>query len=284
MALVSAQCTRTPSAPQAPFDQLPSRIARDGSIPAPQKVLLLILNGHAWGAAVTCYPSTATLAAAVGLSEKHTARLLADLERRGLIRRRRADNATGREFVLLWKIARTPSAPMRAKGTAPARSEADSSERSKKIARCAGPKKPARPPCLAPGTNGSDRPWVRPTREAASESDLIELRRWLAGSDPVKRRCAEAVLGIGASSSSGFAGISSGQTPENNVPGIPPSAHSDHVAASEPLDQGFGGIRSRVSRPLAETSRAPSRSYPRYPTASFPRIRMDSEQQESSLG
>jgi hypothetical protein len=75
------------------------------------RLVLMAINGHAFGEKDTAYPSYATLARKVGRSAGHVRRVVYDLVRAGTLGRRRARNGTGWEFVLPWKAAKAPPQP-----------------------------------------------------------------------------------------------------------------------------------------------------------------------------
>ena len=87
----------------APYDALPAWLARDPALSPGEKLLLLVLSGHAWGDTFVCWPSTRALARDLGRTAATVRRLVHRLERRGLVRTRPGTHGTRREFVLAWK-------------------------------------------------------------------------------------------------------------------------------------------------------------------------------------
>jgi hypothetical protein len=90
-------------APKVSRDELPSGISRDPTITPAEKILLLVIAGHAWGDRDEAWPSNKTLAAAVGRHPDQIRKVIRRLEAKGLIARRSGDNRTGRTFFLPWK-------------------------------------------------------------------------------------------------------------------------------------------------------------------------------------
>jgi hypothetical protein len=168
-----------PRKPQ-PFASLPSFIVDDPTIHPTSKAILLVLASHAWGGKDTAWPSTATIAAKVGVCSGHLRRRLAELERRGLIRREPdPSNRTGRLFRLLWRSP--PPAPALAPPQAPARTEADESQGKKKE---------------RPGRDGQGMPTLSgdQTSEFASPEDLALFEEWCRSPDVNLARLGRAAL------------------------------------------------------------------------------------------
>jgi hypothetical protein len=129
---VSVDCTRRESGRKAPpppgrkpYSSLPDPLRDDPTIPPAAKSLLLILAGFAWGARPACWPSDRTLGARLGRSIPTVRRWLAWLAGRGLIARYPADNATGREIALPWKLGIGAGRPSVENERPPVRNRAD---------------------------------------------------------------------------------------------------------------------------------------------------------------
>ena len=87
------------------FIMMPRAICDDPSLTPTERVLLTILTGYAFGDKPECYPSTATLAKKLGRHRDHVRRMIRGLQARGYLVRRQADNRTGREILLGWRLA-----------------------------------------------------------------------------------------------------------------------------------------------------------------------------------
>src|SRR5690242_15332801 len=95
------------------------------------RLVLRVVADFAYGDKDTCWPSNGRIAARVGRSVGHVRRLLATLDRLGLVERRPRADGAGREFLLPWKAgaqgaragAAPPCPPARAPGCPPARAE-----------------------------------------------------------------------------------------------------------------------------------------------------------------
>lgn len=99
---VSALST-PPSIPFPPKKSVHEVLPGSGLKPL-SRALLLLLDSYAWGDKDRCWPSVATLAQQLEVSERCVQKHLAELKARGLISEvLTSSNRTGRELVLVWK-------------------------------------------------------------------------------------------------------------------------------------------------------------------------------------
>jgi len=157
-----------------PFAALPHDIAGRPDVTPTDKAVLLALLFWARDKAV-CWPSDASIGSRIGRCPGTVQRALRRLESLGLIERRRADNVTGRELVLVWRRRATPEAPALSPPTPPAREEGEKEENTRR---------PRPGPAQGPAA----------AETGAEEPSLEDLRRWATGRDPVLRQIGLAAL------------------------------------------------------------------------------------------